>query len=107
MKNCRARNRCDRAVFERAERRVSMLQMHGIDGPEDARKHVTYWADQGATSFKAYMQITRAELKAAIDGAHARGLKVTGQLCSVTYSEAADLGIDNLEHGFFPATDFV
>ena len=35
------------------------------------------------------------------------GLKVTGHLCSVTYAEAADLGIDNLEHGFLAATDFV
>jgi enamidase len=34
-------------------------------------------------------------------------LKVTGHLCSVTYSEAADLGIDNLEHSFLAATDFV
>ena len=34
-------------------------------------------------------------------------MKVTGHLCSVTYAEAADLGIDNLEHGFFAATDFV
>ena len=53
------------------------------------------------------MQITRAALKAAIDEAHKRGMKVTGHLCSVTYGEAADLGIDNLEHGFFAATDFV
>jgi enamidase len=83
------------------------LQMHTLANAEDARKHVDYWAGQGATSFKAYMQITREELRAAIDAAHGRGLKVTGHLCSVTYGEAADLGIDNLEHGFFPATDFV
>ena len=49
----------------------------------------------------------RASLAAAIDEAHKRGLKVTGHLCSVTYAEAADLGIDNLEHGFLAATDFV
>ena len=61
----------------------------------------------GATSFKAYMQITRDELRAAIDEAHRRGLKVTGHLCSVTYAEAADLGIDDLEHGFMASTDFV
>jgi enamidase len=61
----------------------------------------------GATSFKAYMQISRAQLGAVIDAAHQRGLKVTGHLCSVTYAEAAGLGIDNLEHGFFAATDFV
>ena len=68
---------------------------------------VNFWADAGATSFKAYMHITRAELGAAIEEAHKRGLKVTGHLCSVTYREAATLGIDDLEHGFFASTDFV
>jgi enamidase len=68
---------------------------------------VDWWVDQGATSFKAYMQISRDILGAAINEAHARGIKVTGHLCSVTYREAAALGIDNLEHGFFAATDFV
>jgi imidazolonepropionase-like amidohydrolase len=29
---------------------------------------------------------------------------VTGHLCSVTYDEAADLGIDDLEHGFYVNT---
>jgi enamidase len=53
------------------------------------------------------MHITRAELGAAIEEAHKRGLKVTGHLCSVTYREAAALGIDDLEHGFFVSTDFV
>src|SRR6185369_8089150 len=33
--------------------------------------------------------------------------KLTGHLCSVTYREAAALGIDNLEHGFLASTDFV
>src|SRR5262249_23575289 len=38
------------------------LQMHAVTNAEDARKHVAYWADQGATSLKAYMQISRAAL---------------------------------------------
>ena len=80
------------------------IQMHQLTGPDDARRTVAFWADQGATSFKAYMNITRAELKAAIDEAHRRHLKLTGHLCSVTYPEAARLGIDNLEHGFFVNT---
>lgn len=80
------------------------IQMHQLKDPDDARRTVAFWADQGATSFKAYMNITRAELKAAIDEAHKRGLKVTGHLCSVTYPEAADLGIDDLEHGFMVNT---
>jgi enamidase len=73
----------------------------------DAARTVDYWASAGATSFKAYNYITRAELKAAIDAAHQHGLKLTGHLCSVTYGEAAAMGIDNLEHSFAVATDFV
>ena len=80
------------------------IQMPHLRNPDDARDLVNYWADRGVTSFKAYMNITRAELKAAIDAAHKRGLKVTGHLCSVTYQEAAELGIDDLEHGFFVNT---
>jgi imidazolonepropionase-like amidohydrolase len=83
------------------------LQLHTLKDADDARRQVAYWADMGATSFKAYMNITRAQLGAAIAEAHARGLKVTAHLCSVTYAEAADLGIDNLEHGFLASTDFV
>ena len=83
-----------------------LRQVRILKGPDDARTMVAYWADEGATSFKAYMQITRAELGAAIEEAHKRGLKVTGHLCSVTFAEAAKLGIDNLEHGFIVATDF-
>jgi enamidase len=85
----------------------NQLQMHALKDADDARRQVAYWADMGATSFKAYMQITRDELAAAIDEAHKRKLKVTGHLCSVTYAEAADLGIDDLEHGFMASTDFV
>jgi enamidase len=85
----------------------TFLQMHTVESANQARAHVQYWQEQGSTSLKAYMQISRASLKGAIDEAHKRGLKVTGHLCSVTYGEAADLGIDNLEHGFFAATDFV
>jgi imidazolonepropionase-like amidohydrolase len=80
------------------------LQMPHLTSADDARQTVEYWADRGVTSFKAYMNITRAELKAAIDAAHKRGIKVTGHLCSVTYKEAAELGIDDLEHGFFVNT---
>jgi enamidase len=84
----------------------TQLQMHSLKDGADARKLVNYWADEGATSFKAYLQITRDELEASIDEAHKRGVKITGHLCSVTLGEAADLGIDNLEHGFAAATDF-
>jgi enamidase len=86
---------------------LGLDQVHELTGADDARRMVNFWADAGATSFKAYMHITRAELAAAIEEAHKRGMKVTGHLCSVTYREAADLGLDDLEHGFFVSTDFV
>jgi imidazolonepropionase-like amidohydrolase len=76
------------------------LQMPELTGPKDARETVAYWADRGATSFKAYQNITREELRAAITEAHKHHVKVTGHLCSVTYDEAIEAGIDNLEHGF-------
>ena len=86
---------------------LGLGQVRELKDAADARREVNFWADEGATSFKAYMHITRDELGAAIVEAHKRGLKVTGHLCSVTYREAAQLGIDNLEHGFFASTDFV
>jgi enamidase len=82
-------------------------QVKALRDAADARKMVNYWADEGATSFKAYMHITREELGAAAQEAHRRGLKITGHLCSVTFREAASLGIDDLEHGFVVASDFV
>jgi imidazolonepropionase-like amidohydrolase len=81
--------------------------MHELADPDDARRMVNFWADQGATSFKAYMNITRDELRAAVEEAHKRGLKVTGHLCSIGYREAAEIGIDNLEHGLLPDSEFV
>ncbi|MGH7575879.1 MAG: amidohydrolase family protein, partial [Longimicrobiales bacterium] len=64
---------------------------------EEARRIVAYWAAEGATWLKASGTITRAVLGAAIDEAHKHGVKFTGHLCSVTFREAAALGIDNLE----------
>jgi imidazolonepropionase-like amidohydrolase len=80
--------------------------MASVTSPEAARRFVAYWGQEGATWIKAYTDIRRAELKAAIDEAHKRGMKVTGHLCSVTFREAVELGIDNLEHGLLTNTDF-
>jgi Amidohydrolase family len=83
-------------------------QMHELTGPDDAKRMVDYWAEEGMTSYKAYMNITREELRVAIHEAHAHKLKLTGHLCSVTWPEAVALGIDDLEHGpVFADTEFV
>ena len=83
-----------------------IAQLHQLTGPEDATRTVDYWAQEGAGSYKAYNYITRAELKAAIEAAHRRHLKITGHLCSIGFREAAELGIDNLEHGLAVDTEF-
>ena len=76
-----------------------------LSGPESARRMVRYWAEEGVTWFKAYTQISRAELGAAIDEAHKHGVKVTAHLCSVGFREAIALGIDALEHGMLTNTE--
>jgi imidazolonepropionase-like amidohydrolase len=80
--------------------------MHQLADAADARRMVNFWADEGSTSFKAYMNITRDELRAAAEEAHRRGLRITGHLCSVGFKEAAEAGIDDLEHGLVVDTEF-
>jgi imidazolonepropionase-like amidohydrolase len=81
-------------------------QMTYLKTPEEAAATVNFWADRGVDNFKAYNFLSRAMLKAAIDAAHKRGLKVTGHLCSIGFREAAELGIDDLEHGITVDTEF-
>lgn len=83
------------------------LQLHQLSGPEDATRTVNYWLDEGVHDFKAYMFITHDELGAAIATAHKRGAKVTGHLCTIGFTEAADLGIDDLEHGLMVDSEFL
>jgi imidazolonepropionase-like amidohydrolase len=77
-----------------------------IKGPKDAANTANFWADKGCTSFKIYVHATRADMAAVIAEAHKRNLKVTGHIGAVTYHEAAEMGIDNLEHGFAVSSDF-
>ncbi len=80
--------------------------MAHLEGPEQARRLVRYWAEEGVPWFKAYTWISREELGAAIDEAHKLGVKVTAHLCSVGYREAVALGIDNLEHGLLANSEY-
>jgi imidazolonepropionase-like amidohydrolase len=89
-------------------RGTSSLQMHELADAEDAHRTVEYWATVGATSFKVYQHITGEELAATIDAAHRRRLKVTGHLCSITFHDAIQAGIDGIEHGpFVSGANFV
>ena len=81
-------------------------QMHELEDAEDSRRTVDYWIAEGVTNFKAYMNITRDELRAAVEEAHKRNLKITGHLCSIGFREAAAIGIDDLEHGIVVDSEF-
>jgi imidazolonepropionase-like amidohydrolase len=83
------------------------VQMHQLTGPDDATRTVNYWLDEGVDNFKAYMFITPDDLSAAVTAAHKRGAKVTGHLCSIGFRQAAEIGIDDLEHGLFVDTEFL
>lgn len=86
---------------------LAVLAVKVVNGADDAERAVSYWADEGVDSYKAYMHIRRDELQRIIEVAHRRSRKVTAHLCSVTFAEASAMGIDNLEHGFAFASDFV
>jgi imidazolonepropionase-like amidohydrolase len=92
--------------IEGEEKPLFLLQLHGLTGPDDATRTVEYWVAEGARSFKVYNYLTRAELKAVVDAAHKHGIKVTGHLCSIGFREAAEIGIDDLEHGLTVDTEF-
>jgi imidazolonepropionase-like amidohydrolase len=75
----------------------------------DANKltdQINEWAEQGVTSLKVYENTSRAELGVVIEAARKNGMKVTGHLCAVGFTDAAAAGIDNLEHGLAVDTEF-
>jgi imidazolonepropionase-like amidohydrolase len=78
----------------------------GPPDPDRIARLVGDWADRGATSVKAYTSLRAPELRAAIEAAHQRGLRVTGHLCAVGFVEAAEMGIDSVEHGLAFDTEF-
>ena len=86
---------------------TSISQLHSVKDAATAVRQVNYWADEGFTSVKVYINLPHDIMGATIDAAHKRGMQVTGHIGKVSYREAADLGIDNLEHGFMAMSDLV
>jgi len=78
----------------------------GIDSAEEAERVVGEWAGKGATWFKVLSGPSNT-LRWVIDAAHRRGLHVSGHLCAVTFTEAAAMGIDALQHGFITNSEYV
>lgn len=73
----------------------------------EARAFVRRWAEIGVGWIKLYRRVEPHIARAVIEEAHAHGLRVAGHLCSLTFAEAAEMGIDTIEHGLVSASDFV
>lgn len=71
-----------------------------VRNAEEARREVDYWASRGATSLKLYVSVEPEVAAALIERAHAHGLPVTAHLGRTSCAQAAQLGIDNIEHSF-------
>ncbi|SHF01451.1 Imidazolonepropionase [Arenibacter palladensis] len=69
------------------------------------RDTIRYWASKGVQWLKVYRNTRPQDLKVIVDEAHRNNLKVTGHLCATTFTEAAEIGIDAIEHGFIHSYD--
>ncbi len=67
---------------------------------------IQYWTEKGVRWFKVYRNTHPKDLEIIIKEAHKRNAKVTGHLCSITFEQAANLGIDGIEHGLNSTSDF-
>ncbi len=65
----------------------------------EVRKEVGEQAAAGVDFVKVYAGLERSLVRAAIEEAHARGVKVIGHLQATTWTEAARDGIDFIAHG--------
>ena len=61
----------------------------------------------GMTFFKLYTSLTEAELAAGIRAAHGHGLKAIAHLNALSWTRAAELGIDGLEHALPTSPDLL
>jgi imidazolonepropionase-like amidohydrolase len=70
-----------------------------INTEEQAREEVRHQAAAGVDYVKLYVGLPPNLVKAAIDEAHSRGIRVIGHLYMTSWTDAANLGIDALTHG--------
>ena len=81
------------------EFRAEFLGMKFVRDADDARQAVRHWAAEGVTSIKLYRRTTPAMMAVIVPEAHRLGLPVMGHIGVSSCREAADAGIDFIEHG--------
>ncbi|WP_407352171.1 amidohydrolase family protein [Luteimonas sp. R10] len=78
-----------------------------LETQAEVERYLGFWLDSGFTSVKVYSYSGPEMVRWIVDSARSRGAKVIGHLCNVSYRQAAEMGIDNIEHGFAFTPDFV
>jgi len=76
------------------------------ENPGGYAKAVEQLISGGIDSVKVYTHARTSELAAVIQVAHRSGVRVTGHLCVIGFTQAALMGIDNLEHGLIVDSEF-
>ena len=78
-----------------------------VTDERQVREEVAWQAQAGVDLIKLYQDLSPALVRAAIEEAHRRGLRVVGHLQSTTWTEAARMGIDFIAHAAPWAPEFL
>ena len=70
-----------------------------VTNEKEVREEVDWQANVGVDFIKLYQELPPALVRAGIDEAHRRGVRVIGHLQSTTWNDAARMGIDFIVHG--------
>jgi imidazolonepropionase-like amidohydrolase len=73
--------------------------MEPVGTPEEAKAKIDYWVSRGAAAVKIYASMRGDIMRAVINYAHQRGVRVNGHIEFTPWGEAIDMGIDVLHHG--------
>jgi len=74
---------------------------------DEWRMEASRQAALGMKYFKLYASLTEDELEAGIQAAHEHGLKAIAHLDKISWTRAAELGIDGLEHALPTSPDLL
>jgi hypothetical protein len=71
------------------------------------REEVAWQAQAGVDFIKVYQDLPPPLVRAAIDEAHRRGIRVIGHVQATTWTEAARMGIDFIAHAAPWASEYL
>lgn len=67
----------------------------------EAHAKIDMWISRGASAVKVYASMRGDLMRSVIAYAHQRGARVNGHIEMTSWTEAVEMGIDNLHHGIY------